>query len=273
LTRRFLDTTRPIAFAHRGGAEDAPENTLEAFASAVALGYRYLETDVHLTRDGVVVAFHDAALDRVSDRRGRIDALQLADVRAADAGYWFTPDGGNTHPFRGRGCTVPTLEELITRWPDVFVNIDPKADASVAPLAELLRRLDAYDRVCVGSFSDSRLARFRALTGGRVCTSMASRAVAAGRLAALAHLPSPRLGADCIQVPLRWGRIRIVDAALIASAHRTGLPVHVWTVNDATTMRELLDLGVDGIMTDRPRMLRDLLMSRGLWTGQPAGGT
>lgn len=265
MTRRFLASPEPIAFAHRGGAEEAPENTLQAFESAVAMGFRYLETDVHLTRDGTIVAFHDAWLDRVSDRRGRIADLPLAEVRAADAGFWFTRDGGRTHPFRGRGCVIPTLEELLTRWPDVLVNIDPKADAAVAPLATLLGRLQAYDRVCVGSFSDSRLAGFRALTLGRVCTSMARRAVAAARLASLARRPAPRLGADCMQIPVRWGRIRVVDAALISAAHRGGLPVHVWTINDEASMHRLLDLGIDGIMTDRPRLLRDVLVSRGQW--------
>jgi glycerophosphoryl diester phosphodiesterase len=273
LTRRFLESPAPIAFAHRGGAEEAPENTMAAFESAVALGFRYLETDVHMTRDGTVVAFHDAALDRVTDRRGRIEALQLAEVRAADAGFWFSRDGGRTHPFRGRGCTVPTVEELLTRWDDVFVNLDPKSDAAVAPLVALLRRLGACERVCVGSFSDSRLARFRALSGGRVCTSMARRAVAAARLASFARRPVARLGADCMQVPVRWGRIRVVDRALIAAAHRSGLPVHVWTVNDEQSMARVVDLGVDGIMSDRPRLLRDLLQARGLWTGAAAAAT
>jgi glycerophosphoryl diester phosphodiesterase len=273
LTRRFLDAPLPIAFAHRGGGEEAPENTMAAFESAVALGYRYLETDVHLTRDGELVAFHDAALDRVTDRSGRIEALPSAEVLAADAGYRFTPDAGRTFPFRGGGCRVPTLEALLSRWDDVFVNLDPKLDAAVAPLASLLSRLGAHDRVCVGSFSDARLARFRALSAGRVCTSMARRAVAAARLSSLARRPVARLGADCMQVPVRWGRIRVVDAALIRAAHRSGLQVHVWTVNDETAMAQLVDLGVDGIMTDRPRALRDFLISRGRWTGAAARPT
>lgn len=240
---------------------------MAAFEAAVALGFRYLETDVHVTRDGMVVAFHDALLDRVTDRRGRIEALPLAEVRAADAGHRFSRDDGRTHPYRGRGCRVPTVEELLMRWDDVYVNLDPKSDAAVAPLARLLDRLGVHDRVCVGSFSDARLARFRALTGGRVCTSMARRAVAAARLAAYARRPVAPFGADCMQVPVRWGRVRVVDAALIAAAHRSGLPVHVWTVNEDAAMHTLLDLGVDGIMSDRPRLLRDVLVARGQWTG------
>lgn len=263
--RQYLAGPIPIAIAHRGGSEEAPENTLEAFETAIRLGYRYVETDVHLTRDGALVAFHDLGLDRVSDQRGRIERLSLDEVRAADAGFSFSLDGGTTFPSRGHGCTVPTLEDLLTRWADVLVNIDIKVESCVAPLAALIERLGAHDRVCVGSFSDARLARFRALTRGSVCTSMARRAVAAARLAAFAHRPVPRLGADCMQVPEGWGRVRVVDSTMVRAAHRAGLPLHVWTVNDEPTMRRMLDLGVDGIMTDRPRLLRDVLISRGQW--------
>ena len=257
----FLDHDGPIAFAHRGGAEEAPENTIPAFAAAVALGYRYLETDAHVTRDGVVVAFHDDRLDRVTDRAGAIADLDFAEVAAADAGYVFSPDGGATHPFRGRGVAVPRLEELLTTWPEVRVNIDPKADRSVAALVDLLDRLGAWERVCLGSFSDARLRRIRALSGRRACTSMGPRAVGVARVASLAGW-MPRLAADCIQVPRRQGRVPLVDARFLTAAHRAGLPVHVWTINDAAEMRELLELGVDGLMTDRPRVLREVLAER-----------
>ena len=132
--RSFLERSTTIAFAHRGGGGEAPENTLPAFEAAVALGYRYLETDVHVTGDGVLLAFHDSSLERLTDRVGRIGALSLAEVRAADAGYAFSPDGGRTFPFRATGVMVPTLEELLTRWDDVYLNIDAKADDTVAPL-------------------------------------------------------------------------------------------------------------------------------------------
>ena len=259
----FLSRPPPIAFAHRGGAEDAPENTLEAFGAAIALGYRYLETDVHVTRDGVLVAFHDDRLDRVTDRRGAIADLGIAEVEAADAGHRFSPDGGRTFPVRGRGIRVPRLEHVLSRWPECRVNIDPKTDACVAPLVELIDRLDAWDRVCVGSFSDRRLRRIRELGRGRVCTSMGPRAVAVARLAAATGW-MPRLGADCIQVPLRHGPFPIVTARFVRAAHRAGLPVHVWTIDDEPTMQRLLDLGVDGIMTNRPRLLRAVLARRGI---------
>jgi glycerophosphoryl diester phosphodiesterase len=163
----FLDRPGPLAIAHRGGAGDAPENTLPAFEGAIRMGYRYLETDAHVTRDGVVVAFHDARLDRVTDRSGAIAELTVADVEAADAGYVFSSDGGRTFPYRGRGVRIPRLEELLGRWPEECINIDPKSDACVAPLVDLIERLHAWDRLCIGSFSDRRLRQIRARSGGR----------------------------------------------------------------------------------------------------------
>src|SRR4051812_43436515 len=150
----FLADPPPLVIAHRGAAGDAPENTIEAFAAAVELGCRYLETDAHVTKDGVVVAFHDDRLDRVTDRTGAIGDLTIAEVEHADAGYHFN-NGDRTFPFRGRGVRVPRLETILTRWPHARVNVDPKADACVAPLVALIDRLGAWDRVCIGSFSDA----------------------------------------------------------------------------------------------------------------------
>jgi glycerophosphoryl diester phosphodiesterase len=259
----FLDNAAPIAIAHRGGTEDAPENTLEAFGAVVALGYRYLETDAHVTRDGVVVAFHNPCLDGITDRTGAIAALGSAEVEAADAGFGFSHDGGRSFPFRGRGLRIPRLEELLRRWPQAYVNIDPKADACVEPLVAVIDRLGAWERVCLGAFSDRRLRRVRALSRGRACTSMGPHAVAVARVSALCGRMR-RQGADCVQVPVRRGPIPIVTARFVVAAHRAGLPVHVWTVNDEPTMHDLLDLGADGIMTDRPRLLRDVFAARGL---------
>jgi glycerophosphoryl diester phosphodiesterase len=268
----FLVEQGPIAFAHRGGAGEAPENTLAAFEIALTLGYRYLETDVHLTRDGVLVAFHDDRLDRVTDRAGAIAELGIAEVEAADAGHAFSPDGGRTFPFRGCQLRVPRLEAILGRWPDARVNIDPKSDACAGPLATVLDRLGAWDRVCVGSFSDRRLRRIRALGRGRACTSMGPQAVALARMTTASSVMR-RLGADCIQVPLSRGPIPIVTKRFIAAAHRAGLPVHVWTINEEATINELLDLGVDGIMSDRLHLLRDVLRRRGLaLTDAPAQG-
>jgi len=248
-TWAFLDHPEPIPFAHRGGAGEFPENTMAAFEHAVRLGYRYLETDAHVTADGVVVAFHDDVLDRVTDGTGRIGTLPWADVAKARV------DGD--HP-------VPLLEDVLGAWPDVRVNIDPKHDASVVPLVETLRRTQAFDKVCVTAFSDRRLARFRRLTGGQVCTGMGPAEIARLRLASYGGLVWPVAGA-CVQVPIRHGRIPIVDRRFVVAAHRRSLPVHVWTVDDEALMDRLLDLGVDGLMTDRPALLKDVLQRRRQW--------
>ena len=246
---RYLDHDGPIAFAHRGGAGDWPENTLPAFEGAVALGYRYVETDVHVTADGVLCAFHDERLDRVTDRTGLIRELPWSVVQQARV------DGREP---------IPLLEDLLGTWPDLMVNVDPKHDSAVEALAETLCRTDAVDRVCIGSFSDSRIARLRDLLGPTLCTSMGPRAVARLRAASLG-VPSGDLAAPCVQVPPSQGPITLVDARFLRAAHRRSIAVHVWTIDEPAEMHRLLDLGVDGIMTDKPAVLRDVFVERGLW--------
>lgn len=261
-THPFLDHPGPIPFAHRGGAGDAPENTLVAFERAVALGYRYLETDVHATRDGVLLAFHDDRLDRVTDRTGVVAQLEHAVVAAARI--------GGSEP-------IPLLEDLLGAWPDVRLNVDAKDDATVAPLVEVIRRTDSLDRVCVGSFSSSRLVRIRAALGPGLCTSLGPDEVRALRLASwgIRRLARRAIagGARCVQVPVRFGAVRLVDATFLRLAHELGLPVHVWTIDDTAEMTRLLDLGVDGLMTDRPAALRDVLVARGAWFPRRAPAT
>ncbi len=245
-----LDHPGPLAFAHRGGAGDWPENTLPAFAGAVDLGYRYVETDVHATADGVLVAFHDDHLDRVTDRTGAIAELPWREVQRARV------DGAEP---------IPLLEDLLGTWPELRVNIDPKADSAVEPLIEVLRRTHAVDRVCIGSFSDRRLAVLRGRLGERLCTSLGPKGTARLRGASW-HLPVGRLAAACAQVPPSMKGIPLVDERFVATAHERGLQVHVWTIDDPHEMRRLLDLGVDGIMTDRPAVLREVLVDRGTWS-------
>lgn len=247
----FLDTSRPLAFAHRGGAAPGLENTMTAFGRAVAAGYRYVETDIHATADGALVAFHDRTLDRVTDRVGPIAALPLREVRAARI---------------GADERVPLFDELLDAWPALRVNIDVKADAAVEPLIATIRRHGAQRRVCVGSFSGARLARIRAALGPGLASSLAPSEVARLRLASLTgRRPRWAAGVCAAQVPVRHRSLRIVDPRFIATAHRLGLHVHVWTVNDPDAMHWLLDLGVDGIMTDRIDVLRDVLTARGFW--------
>jgi glycerophosphoryl diester phosphodiesterase len=247
----FLDHPGPIPFAHRGGARYAEnvgiENTMTAFANAVELGYRYLETDVHATADGVLVAFHDQTLNRVTDRLGQIAALPYDEVSKARIG--------------GRE-PIPLLSEILAAWPDVRVNIDAKSDGAVRPLAEAIKQAKAQDRVCVSSFSQARINGIRELLGPDVATGLGPpeiwRLKSRGRL-----LPATR--AACVQVPIGWRGVRVVTRRFVERAHVLGLQVHVWTIDDAVRMNLLLDLGVDGIITDRPDTLRDVLVQRGTW--------
>jgi len=245
----FLDWPAPIPFAHRGGASEVPENTMPAFEHAVRLGYTYIETDVHVTTDGVLLAFHDFVLDRVTDGNGVVDELPWSVVREAKV------DGREP---------IPLLEDLLGAWPDVRVNIDPKHDHAVEPLAAVLKKCDAVDRVCIGAFSDERLERVRALLPG-VCTSLGPLGTPQIGLAAQGD-EIPELPAPCVQVPTHYLDTEIVTPAFVETAHARGMHVHVWTIDEASEMTRLLDLGVDGIMTDRPKVLRDVLEQRGQWT-------
>jgi glycerophosphoryl diester phosphodiesterase len=251
----YLDAPTPIAFAHRGGAAEAEENTAEAFARAIALGYRYVETDVHATADGVPVVFHDPTLERLAGQRGHIAALRWADLATVRV---------------GGAAAVPRLDEVLAAWPGTRFNVDVKADTGVEATVATIQRAGAGDRVLLASFSDARLARLRTLAGPRVATSLGVRGVARLRMASLTRrrlsLPASVVAA---QVPVRYGRVRVVDRRFVAYAHRLGLQVHVWTIDDPAEMNDLLDLGVDGIMTDRVEVLRDVYTSRGLWHPDP----
>ena len=241
----YLDWEGPIPFAHRGGASDAPENTMPAFQYAVGLGYRYIETDVQVTSDGVVVAFHDDDLRRTCGVRGRISDLPWREVRQA----------------RVNGeAPIPLLEDVLGEWPDLRVNIDCKTDAAAPGLASALRRTNSLSRVMVGSFSDARLRRLRAALGPELCTSSGPAAVAH-----LRYGRPRRPSSHAVQVPVTYGKLPVVDATFIAKAHALGMAVHVWIIDDAQEMHRLLDLGVDGLMTDRPAILRQVFEQRGIW--------
>ncbi|OON71403.1 glycerophosphodiester phosphodiesterase [Streptomyces tsukubensis] len=246
----FLDHPAPLAFAHRGGAAGGLENTVRAFRRAAATGYRYMETDVHTTADGRLVAFHDETLDRVTDGGGRIAELPWSEVSRARV--------GGVEP-------VPLFEELLETFPGARWNVDLKTESALAPLLELIRRTDAWDRVCVGSFSESRVVRALRLAGPRLATSLGTRGALGLRLRGYGLPGAVRRSALSAQVPERHGRIRVVDEAFVRAAHARGLQVHVWTVNDAERMADLLDLGVDGIMTDHIETLREVLAARGRW--------
>ncbi|WP_462417415.1 glycerophosphodiester phosphodiesterase family protein [Kytococcus sp. Marseille-QA3725] len=280
----YLTEDRPVALAHRGFAPDGGENSLAAFDAAVALGCEYVETDVHATSDGVVVAFHDETLDRVTDAVGAVADLPWEVVRRARI------TGG--HP-------IPTLEELLLRHPGLRVNIDLKSDAAVEPTVRLVERLGVHDRVLLTSFDDTRRERALGLLSAPVATSAGQTRTAllwaASRLLVVsaaigvtsaeawggrASVPGLRVatgaegtahrlarwvarGIDAYQVPERFRGLRVVDDAFLDAAHAAGAHVHVWTVNEVEDMERLLDLGVDGLVTDRADRLVAVLRERG----------
>lgn len=259
--RPYLDAPRPLLFAHRGGAAVAPENTLLAFRRAIELGFRYIETDVHLTRDGELVTLHDPTLARTTDGRGMVRAHTLAELRRFDAGHNFSADGGRTFPFRGQGLRIPTLLELLELDPEVRVNIEIKEQDPAAQRAlwGFIRRHGVADRVLVGCEHAPVLRSFRALTRGEVATSAGRDEVLRFWLAVRLRLgPRRRPAYDALQVPPTHGRLTVVDRRLVDAAHRLGLQVHVWTIDEAAEMRRLLALGVDGLMSDYPARLLEI---------------
>lgn len=247
----FFDWTGLHAFAHRGGASDAAENTLAAFQHAVDLGYTYMETDVHATRDGVLLAFHDDDLSRTCGIEGRISEMTYADVRKARV------DGREP---------IPTFDELVGTWSNLRWNIDCKADNALPHLVEALRRRAILERVCLGSFSDKRLRILRSELGPGLATSLGPKGVARLRLAVSLGRPIrfPE-GVHAVQIPPKQGPIPLHSERFIDLAHASGLYVHYWTIDDPDQMNELVDRGADGIMTDKPAVLRDVLTSRGRW--------
>lgn len=280
----FLDHPGPLAFAHRGGAAHQPENSWRAFEHAAGLGYSYLETDLQATGDGVLLAFHDRTLGRVTGQPGRISRLSYRQVSGARV--------GGTEP-------IPLLADLLGAWPGMRFNVDVKDTSAIRPLAEVLRRTGAWDRVCVFSFSAARLRATRRALDRPVCVAASPLAAAAVRFggprgrhdtrgphrAGGGHPPAgrplpvrpsvalaerlARAGVRCVQVPAA-----VATEAFTARAHALGLQVHAWTVNDPAVMAGLLDLGVDGIMSDETVSLRDVLVSRGQWhpRARPAAG-
>jgi glycerophosphoryl diester phosphodiesterase len=268
----FLDHPRPVAFAHRGGAAHGPENSWPAFEHAVGLGYWYLETDLQATADGVLIAFHDRTLGRMTDRTGRIARLPYRAVAQARI--------GGTEP-------IPRLDDLLAAWPDVRFNIDLKDAPVIEPLAAVLRRTGSWDRVCVTSFSASRLRTARQVLDRPVCMAASPFGISMVRFGGPRGARGPRdqrgpaqaprgphlaladrlaqTGVRCAQVPAT-----VATPAFVRRAHALGLHVHAWTVNSPAVMRRLLDNGVDGIMTDQTVALRDVLISRNEWHPRPS---
>ncbi len=248
----FLEHDGFLAFAHRGGALESVENTMAAFQKAIDLGFRYIETDVQATRDGEILAFHDDTFDRLTNLSGPVGRLDYAALRDAHV--------SEVH-------AIPRLEDVLGAWPNLKVNIDIKSDVVVGPLVDVIKRTNALNRICVGSFSGMRTAQLRAVFGPALCTSMGPMGVALLRARGFG-IPFRPIDANCAQVPIFHRGIKIVDRRFVRSATELGLQVHVWTVDDIDTMNHLIDLGVHGIMTDRPTDLKHLLQSRSLWLSE-----
>ena len=242
----YRDVRGPLAIAHRGGAGLAAENTLDAFARSYALGLRYLETDIRMSADGQLVAFHDAGLHRVTGVRGRVRDHDLAALTR------LSVDGGGA---------IVALADVLETFPDACFTIDVKEPRTIAPLAQLLRETGSVRRVCIAGARRCWLDELRRLTSDQLCTAFSFR-----ELARLAARSAPTNAAGSFaHMPLRLGRMKVYTSEVVHRAHDIGVRVIVWTVNDSATMHRLLDQGVDGIITDRPDVLREVLVARGQW--------
>ena len=258
----WLDHDGPVAHAHRGGSAERAENSVEAFEHAVRLGYRYVETDVRRTRDDRLVVWHDVTLDRTTDHRGPVAEVAWADL----ARFGLRPPAG-----AGDAHRPLLLEDLLGSWPGLRVTIDAKEDAVVDLLCDVVRRCAALDRVCIGAFSPARLREVRRRLGPQACTATGPTEVARIRFGSLGVPLRRPTGPQTALVPVRHRGVPVVDRRFVARAQAWGLGVHVWTVDDATSMHRLLDLGVTGLMTDHPTLLRDVLIERGAWSGPRPG--
>lgn len=250
-------TPHPLVFAHRGGSEEAVENSVSAFNRIRDLGLRHIETDVQLTSDGEVVVIHDETLDRCYGQPGKVSDYTWEEIQQ----------------FRNEADEpMPRLVDVLEQFPDMYFNIDAKTDDVAEPLLEVIREADAWDRVLIASFSEKRLERVRSLADPGLSTSLGVTAIVRLLLASETvsnaeswHVPGPRHGVTAAQVPEKNKGVRVVSPRFVATAHTAGLAVHVWTVNDREQMERLLDWGVDGIVTDRPSLLKEVLIERGQW--------
>ena len=254
MSETWLAQSGPVPIAHRGGAHEQDENTRAAFAHAAALGFRHVETDVHLTADGEVVIHHDPTLKRMTGDPRPVSTLtwaQLSRLRTrSDAG-------------------IPRLADMLEEFPRLLFNIETKSDAVVDPLAALLRKMGVAHRIGTGSFATARTQRLRAHFGDALCWSPGYGGVAK-LWAAGWGAPIPRPAFPMVQVPPLYRGIRVVTPRFVRAAHKRGVRVQVWTVDDPAQMQALLDMGVDAIMTDRPSVLKEVLVARGEWRGSDA---
>lgn len=261
----------PLAIAHRGGSLEAPENTMAAFQNARQLGFRYIETDVRLTSDGVLIIFHDEKLDRLTGNSKKVSDLTWVEISK----------------LKVSGEPIPRADKTLGMWDDIYWNIDPKETACVRPLAKLIEDMNLFDRVCVGSFRDRHLKMIQKLLDKKINISAGSSRLLQIYIQIYIKSKSQafknkiwgkaesderknkkfisKQKIDCLQIPPSYGKIKLATQNFIESAHAMNLPVHFWTINDAKEINQLLDLGADGIMTDAPSLLKEIYIHRNLW--------
>ncbi|TFG27788.1 glycerophosphodiester phosphodiesterase [Candidatus Thorarchaeota archaeon] len=269
MTERIVfDIGRPLIMAHRGESENAPENTMLALESAVAIGVDVLESDVQITKDDEVVLFHDETLLRTTGLEGTIRSHTLDELRQIDFGRTFTSDGGTTFPFRGKGHSIVTLTEAFEHFPNIIFNLDIKDTFQSAPaeLARLISQTGRSESVIVASFHDIQIERFRELMPKIPTTAHPGEVK---KFVLNTKFGLPRIKSDDIHyksfaVPMKSGPLKVTTKKFVRKAHEHNIAVHVWTINDSPTMNSLIDLGVDGIFTDNPRILKEVLQTRGL---------
>ena len=251
----------PLVIAHQGGDGLWPGNTLFAYQNAAKLGVDVLEMDIHITKDGKLVLMHDETVDRTTDGTGEIESMTLAELKQLDAGYSWTPDEGKTFPFRGQGITMTTLEEVFQTFPEKLMTIEiKKSNASmIKPFCDLIRQYNMQDKVLAASFYDDKMKEFRNECP-EVATSSAKNETTVFVLSSKAFLAgfySPDFAS--LQVPEESGGITVMTESFVKAAHSRGLAVEVWTINDTEVMQKLINWGVDGIITDRPDLMMELL--------------
>ena len=238
-----------LAFAHRGGNESAPENSFLAFKNAVDIGYKYLETDVHLTKDGYLIAFHDNTLDRVTDKNGLIKDLTLTEIKKAK--------------INGKE-EIPLLLDLLDSFPNCFFNIDCKVDETVQPLVDLIRDRSLIDRVCIGSFSQKRINYIRKSLGRDAKTSMGPTEVILSKFLSFTSL-NYNFKSSYTSIPIERYGIKLLDKRNINYLKSNNQKVIAWTINKEDEMKTLIKMGVDGIMTDNLALLKSVLIEESLW--------
>jgi glycerophosphoryl diester phosphodiesterase len=257
----FFDQADFMVIAHQGGEQLRPSNTMPAFEHAVQLGVDVLEMDIHQTKDGILVLMHDDTVDRTTNGSGAIKDMTLAEIKELDAGYYWTNDEGQTYPYRGQGITVPTMEEIFEAFPHMPMNIEIKQDSPsiVEPFCDLIHEYGMADQVLIPSFHPDTMNEFREKCPG-IATSMAEpeiRLFFGLNKVGLGSLFTPP--GQAFQVPEESGGLQIITPRFVEGAQNRNIAVHVWTINDPDEMKRFIEMDVDGIITDRPDLLLEIL--------------